>query len=391
MNVAFIPVRGGSKSIPLKNIKPICGKPLVYWVVKAACLCSHIDKVYIATDSDKIKETVEQLGFEKAQVIGRSAESASDTASTEFAMLEFAEQYEFDNIVLIQATSPLLTSGDLEHGFEIFAQEGTDSVLSVVPQKRFYWEYDEAGNAVPINYDVYARPRRQDFDGCLTENGAFYITTRDGLLKSRNRVSGNIKAVEMCEDSFFEIDEPSDWVIIEGLMKKNGVASGDSRQEVLKDIKMVLTDCDGCLTDAGMYYSEHGDELKKFNTRDGMGFKLLRQGGILTGIITSENVDLVSRRADKLQLDILKMGAADKLSIVKELCGEYQIGLEQVAYVGDDINDLEVITHVGFGCSVASGMECVKEKASYVTTAKGGEGAIREVAELILDAQGKIV
>ena len=65
MNVAFIPVRGGSKSIPLKNIKPICGKPLVYWVVKAACLCSHIDKVYIATDSDKIKETVEQLGFEK--------------------------------------------------------------------------------------------------------------------------------------------------------------------------------------------------------------------------------------------------------------------------------------------------------------------------------------
>lgn len=391
MNVAFIPVRGGSKSIPLKNIKPICGKPLVYWVVKAACQCSHIDKVYIATDSDKIKETVERMGFEKAQVIGRSAESASDTASTEFAMLEFAEQYEFDNIVLIQATSPLLTSDDLERGFEIFGQEGTDSVLSVVPQKRFYWEYDEAGNAVPINYDVYARPRRQDFDGCLTENGAFYITTREGLLKSRNRVSGNIKAVEMCEDSFFEIDEPSDWVIIEGLMKKNGIASEDGRQEILKNVKMVLTDCDGCLTDAGMYYSEHGDELKKFNTRDGMGFKLLRQSGILTGIITSENVELVSRRADKLQLDILKMGAADKLEIVRELCSKYQIGLEQVAYVGDDINDLEVIAHVGFGCSVASGMECVKEKASYVTEAKGGEGAIREVAELILHAQGQIM
>lgn len=391
MNVAFIPVRGGSKSIPLKNIKPICGKPLVYWVVKAACQCSHIDKVYIATDSDKIKETVERMGFEKAQVIGRSAESASDTASTEFAMLEFAEQYEFDNIVLIQATSPLLTSDDLERGFEIFGQEGTDSVLSVVPQKRFYWEYDEAGNAVPINYDVYARPRRQDFDGCLTENGAFYITTREGLLKSRNRVSGNIKAVEMCEDSFFEIDEPSDWVIIEGLMKKNGIASEDGRQEILKNVKMVLTDCDGCLTDAGMYYSEHGDELKKFNTRDGMGFKLLRQSGILTGIITSENVELVSRRADKLQLDILKMGAADKLEIVRELCSKYQIGLEQVAYVGDDINDLEVIAHVGFGCSVASGMECVKEKASYVTEAKGGEGAIREVAELILHAQGQII
>lgn len=390
MNVAFIPVRGGSKSIPLKNIKPICGKPLVYWVVKAACQCSHIDKVYIATDSDKIKDAVEQMGFAKAQVIGRSAESATDTASTEFAMLEFAKGYEFDNIVLIQATSPLLTSDDLERGFEVFGQEGTDSVLSVVPQKRFYWEYDEAGNAAPINYDVYARPRRQEFAGCLTENGAFYITSREGLLASSNRVSGRIKAVEMCEDSFFEIDEPSDWVIIEGLMKKNGIAA-DDRDETLKNIKMVLTDCDGCLTDAGMYYSEHGDELKKFNTRDGMGFKLLRQNGILTGIITSENVQLVSRRADKLQLDVLKMGAADKLAVVKELCGQHQIGIGQVAYVGDDINDLEVVTHVGFGCSVASGMECVKDKAAYVTEAKGGEGAIREVAELILRAQGKIM
>ena len=115
MNVAFIPVRGGSKSIPLKNIKPICGKPLVYWTVKAACGCKYIDRVYIATDSDKIRETVEEFKsgvesdvFSKAEVIGRSAESASDTASTEFAMLEFASNYEFDNIVLVQATSPLL-------------------------------------------------------------------------------------------------------------------------------------------------------------------------------------------------------------------------------------------------------------------------------------------
>lgn len=390
MNVAFIPVRGGSKSIPLKNIKPICGKPLVYWVVKAACGCKYIDKVYIATDSDKIKETVEGFDFEKAEVIGRSAESASDTASTEFAMLEFADNYSFDNIVLIQATSPLLTSEDLERGFEIFNQEDTDSVLSVVPQKRFYWEYTEDGTARPMNYDVYARPRRQEFDGCLTENGAFYITGRAGLMESKNRLSGRIKAVEMCEDSFFEIDEPSDWVIIEALMKKNGIQAEDDTKERLKNIKMLLTDCDGCLTDAGMYYSEHGDELKKFNTRDGMGFRLLREKGILTGIVTSERVDLVSRRADKLQLDILKMGAGNKLQIVKELCEEYHIGMENVAYIGDDINDLEVIEHAGFGCSVNSGMETVKEKARYVTKANGGEGAVREVAEMILEAQGEL-
>lgn len=228
MNVAFIPVRGGSKSIPLKNIKPINGKPLVYWTVKAACECQHIDKVYIATDSKEIRETVEafKIGvekdlFSKAIVINRSAESASDTASTEFAMLEFADNYDFDNIVLIQATSPLLGSDDLNRGFEAFNEEGTDSVLSVVVQKRFHWAKDKNGFIYPTNYDVFKRPRRQEFDGYYVENGAFYISSKADLIKSKNRVSGNIKAVEMHEDTFFEIDELSDWIIIEALMKKN--------------------------------------------------------------------------------------------------------------------------------------------------------------------------
>ena len=113
MNAAFIPVRGGSKSIPLKNIKKICGMPLVYWTVKAASDCDYIDIVYVATDSEIIEKTVKGFNLPKVMVIGRSAESASDTASTEFAMLEFAENYDFDNITLIQATSPLLTAETL--------------------------------------------------------------------------------------------------------------------------------------------------------------------------------------------------------------------------------------------------------------------------------------
>lgn len=224
MNVAFIPVRGGSKSIPLKNIKPINGKPLVYWTVKAASQCKYIDKVYVATDSDEIKKTVESFKaedaiFTKVEVIGRSAESASDTASTESAMLEFAEKYDFENIVLVQATSPLLKADDLDKGFEAFNTEGTDSVLSTVRQKRFNWQINEEGYAYPTNYDVFKRPRRQEFDGYLVENGAFYISSKEDLLRTKNRISGNIKAVEMPEETFFEIDEPSDWIIIEGLMK----------------------------------------------------------------------------------------------------------------------------------------------------------------------------
>lgn len=389
MNIAFIPVRGGSKSIPLKNIKPICGKPLVYWTVKAACMCKDIDKVYVATDSNKIRETVESFKngreadlFSKTVVIDRSPESASDTASTEFAMLEFAEKYEFNNIVLIQATSPLLVSEDLERGFEAFYENRTDSVISVVRQKRFHWGNDKSGFAHPTNYDVFHRPRRQEFDGYLVENGAFYITSKENLLKSKNRVSGNIKAVEMNEDTFFEIDELNDWVIIEALMKKNGI-TGEAESSI-PEIKIFLTDCDGCLTDGGMYYSEHGDELKKFNTRDGMGFALLRKRGILTGIITSESVELNQRRAEKLKLDILEAGCSDKASVVKRICEERGISLKNVAYVGDDINDLAVIKMVGFGCCPADSISEVKSVADYVAGAPGGQGVIREIVDFIL-------
>lgn len=384
MNVAFIPVRGGSKSIPLKNIKEICGKPLVYWTVKAACGCAAIDKVYVATDSEQIRETVNRFHFSKVEVIGRSPESASDTASTESAMLEFAEAYDFDNIVLIQATSPLLRAEDLNEGFSLFSTPDCDSVLSVVPQKRFYWSYTPEGDVVPNNYDVYHRPRRQEFDGCLTENGAFYITSKEDLLRTKNRVSGRIKAVEMCEDSFFEIDEPSDWIIIETLMKKNGLDKEENAIPDLSKIQMFLTDSDGCLTDGGMYYTENGDEIKKFSALDGKGLSMLREAGIITGIVTGETRNLVERRAEKLHLDILKMGITDKLPVVEAIAAEYQIPLENICYVGDDIPDLPVIRAVGFGCSVANGIPTVKDGARYITHTPGGQGAIREIVDMIL-------
>lgn len=390
MNVAFIPVRGGSKSIPLKNIKMIAGRPLVYWTVKAACGCKYIDKVYVATDNEEIRETVENFKssyesetFEKAEVIGRSAESATDEASTESAMLEFANNYNFDNIVLIQATSPLLQSSDLDKGFEKLNTANTDSVLSVVRQKRFHWAEDKNGVAHSTNYDVYHRPRRQEFDGYLVENGAFYITSKEDLLKSQNRVSGNIKVVEMSEDTFLEIDEPSDFTIIELLMKKNGISAPTN----IPEIKIFLTDCDGCLTDGGMYYSEFGDELKKFNTRDGMGFKLLHERGIITGILTGENVKLNQKRADKLKLDILEAGCTDKLFAIKRICNEKGILISNVCYVGDDINDIEAIKAVGYGCCPANAMPQVKDIADYVTKLKGGEGAIREIIEMIINGR----
>ena len=225
MNIAFIPVRGGSKSIPLKNIKPFCGKPLVFWTAKAACESHYIDRVYISTDNQNIRKSVEafrgeETCFKKIEITDRSPESATDTASTEIVMLEFCNTHDFDSIALIQATSPLLTWEDIDRGFAIYKKSQFDSVLSVVAQKRFNWSVDKKGIAYPSNYDVYNRPRRQDFDGYYVENGAFYITSREALLKTKSRLSGNIGVCEMSEDTYFEIDEPSDWIILETLCKR---------------------------------------------------------------------------------------------------------------------------------------------------------------------------
>ncbi|ONI43893.1 acylneuraminate cytidylyltransferase [Candidatus Epulonipiscium fishelsonii] len=376
MNIAFIPVRGGSKSIPLKNIKEINGRPLVYWTLKAAEDCNYLEKIYVATDSTQIKKVVEDFKFSKVIVIDRSEEVSSDIASTEAVMLEFASKYKFDNIVLIQATSPLLQTQDLDRGFEIFNKKEIDSVVSVVRQKRFNWEIKD-GFAVSTNYNIYNRPRRQDFEGYFVENGAFYITSKENLIRFKNRISGNIQICEMSEESYFEIDEPADWIIVENLLRQH--------QNVDRlDIKLLATDCDGVLTDGGMYYSDSGSELKKFNTLDGMGFELLRNLGIKIAIITGENNSLVKRRADKLKVDDIIFNQKDKLQSMNDLCEKYNITLQQCAYIGDDIFDLPAIEKVGLGCAPCSALDIVKQKANFVTNKKGGEGCVREVAEYII-------
>lgn len=220
MNIAFIPVRGGSKSIPLKNIKKICEKPLVYWTAKAANNAKCIDKVVIATDSNEIKAIVNSFGLDKIQVYDRNEENAKDTSSTESVMLEFIEQSNLNNkdyFFLIQATSPMLKTEHIEEMYEKFLQEKSDSAFSCVLTKRFFWTKD----GVPVNYDYKNRPRRQDFEGYMLENGACYINSVENILKDKNRISGKKTLYEMPEYTSYEIDEPDDFLIIEELMKRH--------------------------------------------------------------------------------------------------------------------------------------------------------------------------
>jgi 3-deoxy-D-manno-octulosonate 8-phosphate phosphatase (KDO 8-P phosphatase) len=167
----------------------------------------------------------------------------------------------------------------------------------------------------------------------------------------------------------------------------NRRGSDDRSREALKNIRLFATDVDGVLTDAGMYYSESGDEWKKFNTRDGMGIKLLQKAGLITAIVTQECTNLVARRAEKLTIPEVHQGAMDKLSVVREMAGRYGVTLDQVAYIGDDINDVETLKAVGFSASPADGLPQALAVVDYVCQKKGGEGAVREIIDMILAAQ----
>ena len=379
-----MPVRCGSQSIKLKNIKPFCGRPLIYWNLLALQEAPSVTEIVLATDCDEIESTAKDFGFNKLTVYRRQAVNATDTSSTESVMLEYLTEHPQPNdllFMLVQATSPLTVTADFEQALTQINKEKADSLLTCVRTKRFFW----TAEGRPINYDHTHRPRRQDFEGMLMENGAFYITKVSSLLAHKNRLSGQVAVYEMPEYTAVEIDEQDDWPVAEAMMKKHVLPLLQSFQPNFSRIKAVMTDVDGVLTDAGMYYTESGDELKKFNTHDGKGLELLRNAGLKTAIITTENTQIVARRAAKLKVDYLYQGIKNKLPTALDICQKEGISLDEIAYIGDDVNDLTLLEKVGLAVCPANATHEVKALPGIVKIpVAGGNGAVRYLAEMIL-------
>lgn len=179
-----------------------------------------VDEIIVATDSDEIDHVVAERNYAKTRVYRRSAENACDTASTESVMLEYIRYANLpDDVVfmLVQATSPLTQTVHFTEALQQYASGKYDSMLTCVRNKRFFWNAD----GTSMNYDYRHRPRRQEFDGMLMENGAFYINTVANIIESGNRLSGHIGIYEMPEYTSFEIDEPDDWQVMENLMQRH--------------------------------------------------------------------------------------------------------------------------------------------------------------------------
>lgn len=377
--VALVPLRGGSKNIPDKNIRMIAGKPLCAWTLEAACCSGVFTKVVVSTDSVAIAEAVRGLGLE-VDVLDRPAEFATDTASTESVMLHAAGVLDFEVLVTVQATSPLVEPADFRRAAVLFAEGGFDSLLTAVRTKRFFWRED--GTA--LNYDPGSRPRRQDFAGSFMENGAFYFTKRSVLEESGCRLGGRVGIYEMAPETAVEIDDPADWAVVERALRQRARRDVGA---VLAGIRLLVVDVDGTLTDAGMYWSSGGEMLKKFNTRDAKGLELVRKAGVEVAIMTTENSPVVAARAAKVGIHRCFIGVEDKPACLARLVQELGVTLGETAYVGDDVNDLECLRGSGFSACPSDAVEAVKAVVHHRSRFAGGTGAVREVCELILEAK----
>lgn len=376
--IAVIPIRKGSEGIPNKNKKKMLGRPLFSWVLGAA-IFSELDEVYVFTDDQEVIVFIEKeyAWTPKVKAILRNDENANDTASTESAMIEFAEKinFDFDKLCLLQATSPLTTSENISEAIIHMYIPGNQSVLSVVRTHRFCWNAD----GTPQNYDVFNRPRRQDFAGLLIENGAIYLTTKDAFLESKNRVSKKIGLMEMPEETLQEIDTMYDWTIVENLLANRQKASKKQDQ-----IKFLILDVDGVFTDGCVYYDANGELAKKFDMRDGMGLEILRQNQVEVVVITSENSELVAKRMQKLQIQHTFLGVKDKYSFLQNFINQQETSWGNLAYVGDDVNDLASLCTVGWSFAPNNATNIVKEHVDNILNNDAGAGAIREVCEWIL-------
>ena len=233
--VAVIPARGGSKGVPQKNLRPFLGSALFLWQARACRDSGIFTDVYISTDDAAIKAVALDAAF---KVHDRSAESATDTASSEAVLLEFVEWYRGqqhqgkdgdDNndrgnvgyVCLSQATSPLTTATDYREAWKLLRASSADSLVTVSRTHAFYWRvHENTGEATPVNYDPSARPRRQDWDGNWEENGAFYMTRVALLQESKSRLVGRVVAhVLTGEGQKYEIDSLLDFTVCEAVRK----------------------------------------------------------------------------------------------------------------------------------------------------------------------------
>lgn len=383
--LALVPARGGSKGIPRKNLALLGGRPLLAYTLDQARATPAIDRVVVSTDDEEIARRGVEWG---AEIIRRPPELATDEASSEAALLHALdtlhdqESYEPELVVFLQVTSPLRRAGDISRAIEILDAQGADSLFSACPMHGFVWRrLDDKLEA--LTYDPRQRPRRQELGEDLIENGSIYVFKPWVLRRDGHRLGGKVAVFAMDPLDSFQVDEPGDLEMLERLLELRRPCRVTPD---LASVRLLVLDFDGVLTDNRVIVGGNGDESVRCDRSDGLGLERLRAAGRVEAVVLSkETHPVVAARCRKLGLACAQ-GHDDKLPQLEEMAATRGLAASHVAYVGNDVNDLEAMSWCGVSIAVADAYPQVRAAADLVTRRRGGRGAVREVCDLLIAA-----
>jgi len=382
--LAVVPARGGSKGVPGKNLIKVGDEPLITRAVRALGRASRVDFVAVSTDSADIEAAATDAG---ATVFPRPVELSGDAVSSEAVLLHaldvFAARHgtDPDVVLMVQCTSPFIAPETIDGVVSSILDEGWDCAFTAARVHEFLWRRDDDGAAVAVNHSAEVRPLRQEREPEFRETGAVYGMRVAGFRAARHRFFGRIGLVEMPASHAVEIDTHDDLAIARAL-----AAGFDSTQGTEIDVDAVVTDFDGVHTDDRALVLQDGTEGVVVSRSDGAGVARLLAAGIPLLILSVEKNPVVAARAKKLGVEVLH-GVGDKAAVLKTWLAEQRLDPARVAYVGNDLRDLDAMAMVGWPIAVGDAHPAVRQAARLVLTRSGGDGAVREVTDLVLRAQ----
>ena len=380
---AIIPARGGSKGVLRKNLRPLGGEPLVTRAVRTVRGTAGVDEVVVSTDDVEIAYASRAVG---AWVVDRPAHIAGDTASSEsalqHALAELAHRGALPRVVaFVQATSPFIDTAALARAVELVQQDTADVAFSVVRTHVHLWEHGADG-PVGVNHEVGRRLRRQDRAPQFCETGAFYVMRTEGFLEHGHRFFGRVEMVEVDPGDAIEIDSEDDLRLAEELLVRRAADGTDTASGPIP-ARVVVTDFDGVHTDDSVRVDQHGVESVVVSRSDGLGVAQLRRAGREVLILSTETNPVVQARAEKLGVEAIT-GCSDKLSALRDWARDHGVGLHDIAYLGNDVNDVECLAAVGWPVVPADAHPASRVVARHVLRHAGGHGAVRELADRVL-------
>lgn len=387
--LAVIPARGGSKGIPRKNVLRVGGVPLVGRSILAAAQARRVTRVVVSTDDPEIEQVARRYG---AEVVTRPPEISGDSASSESALLHVldhlgeGEDYRPDLLVFLQCTSPLTEPEDIDGTVGALLDRSADSALAVVPFHYFIWQEQPDGSAEGVNHDKSVRPMRQDRTPEYLEAGSVYVMKADGFRRAKHRFFGKTVLHPTPPLRRWEIDEPEDVPVAEALARTNTRMRAIDR---LPDRPAGLVmDFDGVFTNNKVMVTQEGLEAVVCSRGDGMGISMLRRTGLPMLVLSSEVNPVVTARCRKLKLECLQ-GYETKIGALNDWMAKHGLKPADVVYVGNDVNDVDCMSAVGCPVAVADATEPARAAARIVLRSTGGNGAVREVTDMILHKLGE--